>query len=278
MSPEMRQEDAGRAATGVLGRAVTVLRIVDAHEPVGISSAAVSRLAQMPRSTTDRLLASLWREGLVDRGESARWVLGPELVSLGATAILRASIHRDAERVVADLVEALGTGAYLASRREDETACVISRGGMPSSGRVPAQGARHPIAATAPGVAMLAFDSDEAIERCLVATGRGDGGPHLPETARGRVEQARRLGFSVLPSPDSSTWTVAAAVFDPHGHARWALALTGISSRCGEERGRDGLVRLHHYGAAVHRAARTLTRAQRVVSVDPAQPGRGPRS
>src|SRR4051794_27291400 len=128
MSPEAQQEGAERAATGSLSRAVAVLRIVDAHEPVGIASAAVARLARMLRSTTDRLLASLWREGLVDRGESARWVLGPQLVSLGATAMLRASIHRDAERVVADLVDAFGTGAYLAVRRESETACIISRG------------------------------------------------------------------------------------------------------------------------------------------------------
>lgn len=269
MSREARQADTVRPATGSLSRAVSLLRIVDSHEPVGISSAAVARLARMPRSTTDRLLASLWREGLVDRGESARWVLGPELVSLGATALLRASIHRDAEQVVTELVDTFGTGAYLAARRESETTCVISRGGSPSSGRVPPHGARHPIGTTAPGLAMLAFDSDEAIERSLGVTGNGYDGPHLPRTARGRVEQARRLGFSLVPSPDSSTWTVGAAVFDPYGHARWALALTGISSRSGEEQGRDGIVRLHHYGAAVQRAARTLTRAQRVVGRRP---------
>lgn len=228
----------------MVDRTAALLKAVAGHEPAGASTSEVARAAQLPRPTAHRLLSELRDHGLTDRDpETGRWLLGPELFFLGASASSRYDVRDVARPFVKRLADATGESAFFSARRGDESICLIGEeGAFPVRSHVLHEGVRFPLGVASAGMVMLAFLSDAEVEdhlsrHDLAAT---HGPQHDAEQVRARVLETRRVGYVVNPGlvvPGS--WGMAAAVFDGAGSPRWALSLTGIEHRFGADRRRD---------------------------------------
>lgn len=224
----------------VIGRAGGVLRAVSSLEPGGATTSEVARIAALPRPTTHRLLTSLLGIGFVDRDDEGRWLLGPELYLMGETASRRYDVTQLAQPFVRQLAVATGESAFFSARRGDETVCLVREdGSFPVRSHVLYEGVRFPLGVASAGLAILAYLPDTEIGHLL---SRGDlvaahGPQHHPDEIRARVAETRRRGYAVNPGlVVEGSWGLGAAVFDQSGEPRWALSLTGIEQRFGQER------------------------------------------
>ncbi|OYD67286.1 IclR family transcriptional regulator [Rhodococcus sp. OK302] len=225
----------------MVARVAAVLRAVAASEPAGASTTELSKMADLARPTTHRLLASLAAEGLVDRDtKNGRWSLGPELYLLGAAAGHRYDIIDNARSVLDELASATGESAFLSARRGDETVCVLSQeGSFPLRSHVLHEGKRFPLGVASAGLAILshmpAGDVNDYFNRKDLAASFGEG--HSEDAIRRRIALTRTTGYSVNPALIvEASWGVGAAVFDRGGRPAWALSLTGVETRFRPER------------------------------------------
>lgn len=194
----------------------------------------------LARPTAHRLLASLAESGLTERDPSGRWLLGPELHFLGLAAAARYDVTAIAQPVVRRLSIATGESAFFSARRGDETVCLVREdGSFPIRSHVLHEGIRFPLGVASAGMAILAFLEDAEVEAYLarvdLAVAYGD--QHTSDAVRDRIRLTRASGFAVNPGLIiAGSWGMAAAVFDADDRPQWALSLTGIEQRFGEDR------------------------------------------
>ena len=230
------------APATVVGRVGAVLRAVSHHADRGASTSDVARDAGLARPTAHRLLASLAEEGLVDRDDRGRWLLGPELYLLGSVASSRYDITETAYPVVRKLAEATGESAFFSARRGEETVCLAGReGSFPLRSHVLHDGIRFPLGVASAGLAILAHlplpDAEAYVRRRAAELVAGFGAEHDATPLLRRIAATRRRGYAVNPGlivPGS--WGLGAVVFDRAGSPAWALSLTGVEARLAGER------------------------------------------
>jgi DNA-binding IclR family transcriptional regulator len=220
----------------VISRMGSVLRALSTSGAKGASTTEVARLAGLARPTAHRILASLMKQGFVDRDQrSGQWFLGPELYLLGIRAASRYDVSRYARASVHRLATVTGESAFFSARRGDETVCLLREdGSFPIRSFVLFEGARFPLGVVSSGIAVLSFLPDRDIDDFL---GRVDltvewGESYSATALRERVLATRDLGYALNPGlVVEGSWGMAAAVFDGDGAPNWALTLTGVESR-----------------------------------------------
>ncbi|MGU3290870.1 IclR family transcriptional regulator [Williamsia sp. M5A3_1d] len=243
---------ASESASGVVERAVAVLRAVGAAEPAGTTTTDVARACDLARPTVHRLLTSLASEGLVDRdAATGRWSLGPEIYLLGSVAANRYDITEHSSAILHRLARETGESAYLSVRRGDHTVCVAEEeGSFPLRSHVLHEGLRLPLGVASAGLAILAHlpdrDVDDYLARVDLAPGWGES--HSEPAIRERVAATRTAGYATNPALlVEGSWGLGAAVFDTDGRPAWALSLTGVETRFRRDRRhRLGVMLLEH--------------------------------
>ncbi len=228
------------APVDVVSRVATVLRTVAGSAPGGSTTSEVAAATGLARPTVHRLLNSLLTEGLVDRDERGRWLLGPEVYLMGASAAARYDVTEVAHPHVRRLAAATGESAFFSARRGDETVCLIREdGSFPIRSHVLYEGIRFPLGVASAGLAILSYLSDDEIADYLVTADLPDryGQAHTSQAIEARVRETRDLGYAVNPGLIvEGSWGMGAAVFDQQQRPRWAVSLTGIEQRFGPER------------------------------------------
>lgn len=228
------------APSDVIGRVSVVLRAVAACEPTGATTALVARTCQLPRPTVHRLLTTLLGEGLLDRDDAGRWLLGPELFLLGAAAGDRYDVRAVAHPWVRQLATETEESAFFSVLRGDETVCLVREdGAFPIRSHVLSEGVRFPLGVASAGIAILAFLPERQVEQFLATHDlrRQFGPAHSTRELRRRLDETRRLGWSLNPGLIvSGSWGMGAAVFGPQGRPIGALSVTGIEARFDERR------------------------------------------
>lgn len=257
------------APSAVVGRVGVVLRAVADREPGGATTSEVSRATDLARPTAHRLLASLLDEGLLDRDERGRWLLGPELYLFGTAASSRYDVTTAAQPFVRRLAVATGDSAFFSVRRGDETVCLLREdGSFPIRSHVLYEGIRFPLGVASAGLAILshlpAAESAAYLDGADLTEAFGPS--HAADVVRERMELTRETGYAVNPGLIvTGSWGLGAAVFDTADRAQWALTLTGVEQRFGEARRRElGAMLLdaaHELTTVLRRRAR-LTRAR----------------
>ncbi len=252
----------GPPGTQVVTRVADILRVVSQMMPDGAGTRQIATLVGLTRPTAHRLLTSLTNQGLVDRdSDSGRWMLGPEIFLMGVVAAERYDVPQLAEEHVTALARETGESAFLSARRGDETVCLLrADGSFPVRSFVLYEGRRFPLGVASAGLAILSFMPDTSVDRYLGQAGleREYGESHSVARIRGRVADTRRLGYAVNPGLlVEGSWGLGAAVFGSGGQPSWALSLTGIEHRFGEDRRRDmGKLLLEHAHQLSQRLAR----------------------
>jgi DNA-binding IclR family transcriptional regulator len=161
--------------------------------PDGLSVADLMRILDLHRAIVSRLLATLEDERYVERTDSRRYRLGPELIALGKA--VRSDLRDIASMVLRRLAERVGATAVLVVRDAGHAVVISVVEPLHTDLRLLFRlGSRHLLAQGAEGMAILA------------------GNPAIPGE-RPEVTQARRSGYVVTAGEIMpGTWGLAAPV------------------------------------------------------------------
>jgi IclR family transcriptional regulator, KDG regulon repressor len=224
-APKGAKED---ARTDMVGKALGLLVLLG-EEPRGASAAELSRRAELPFSTTYRLLGSLTRDGFVDyEPDGRRYHLGLRVFQLGQRVSNHHGFAGTALPVLRKVTEQTHEATIL-SVRDGHHHLTVNKVDGPQTFRVTSDpghlGALH---TTSVGKALVAFADDET-RRQLVEeleltpltqysiTGR--------DAFREEIEQVRQRGYAVMDEENElGMRAVAVPVFNAQGHAFASLA------------------------------------------------------
>src|SRR5690242_631258 len=148
-------------------RAAALLKVFD-NGPTELGVSELSRKARLHKSTASRLLATMEREGLLERVPGTeKYRLGFMLVRLAGQVTHFGDVRAAARPTLVELAEASRETAILAVLDGDEVINVEQISGpylLRDSNWV---GRRTPLNCVANGKALLAFQSQELIGRIL---------------------------------------------------------------------------------------------------------------
>ena len=148
-------------ATGTVGKAVRVLDVVAAEQPVRFTR-LMQRLGT-PRATLHRLLRHLGEEGFVSLRPDGTYELGIHLMRLAAASWASSSLRQVAEPHLATLHERTGETVHLGVLARDEVA-YLDKVDAPRAVRMHSQvGNTSPLYCTGVGKAILAALPDERL-------------------------------------------------------------------------------------------------------------------
>jgi DNA-binding IclR family transcriptional regulator len=229
------------AGAQAVTRAIAVITAVSDTTDQGARTADVATRSRLPRPTAYRLLTALQEAGYVDRNETTGlWHLGPELYMLGVIAARRFEVTEDTRRAVARLAKETAETAFFSLRRGNEAFCVVrEEGSFPLRSFVLREGSRFPFGVSSGGLVMLAYHSDEEIDRYLTTTDLTQhwGMQHSAERVHARIHETRESGFALNPGLIvEGSYGMAAAIFSASGQPEAALSITGVESRFRRQR------------------------------------------
>ena len=227
------QEESKKASkedsrTDMVGKALGLLVLLG-DEPRGASAAELSRRAELPFSTTYRLLGSLTRDGFVDyEPDGRRYHLGLRIFQLGQRVSNHHGFAGTALPILRRVTEETGEATIL-SVRDGNHHLTVNKVDGPQTFRVTSDpghlGALH---TTSVGKALVAF-ADDATRGQLV-----EGLELEPltefsitdrEAFRAEIELVRKRGFAVMDQENElGMRAVAVPVFNSQGHAFASLA------------------------------------------------------
>ncbi|BCW68806.1 transcriptional regulator [Arthrobacter sp. NicSoilB4] len=225
---DSKNEPKGDSRTDMVGKALGLLVLLG-DEPRGASAAELSRRAELPFSTTYRLLGSLTRDGFVDyEPDGRRYHLGLRIFQLGQRVSNHHGFAGTALPILRRVTEETGEATIL-SVRDGNHHLTVNKVDGPQTFRVTSDpghlGALH---TTSVGKALVAF-ADDATRSQLV-----DGLALEPltefsitdrEAFRAEIELVRKRGFAVMDQENElGMRAVAVPVFNAQGHAFASLA------------------------------------------------------
>ena len=265
--PELPEELNGGPKTGgkkaadrtdMVGKALGLLVLLG-EEPRGASAAEISRRAELPFSTTYRLLGSLARDGFVDyEPDGRRYHLGLRIFQLGQRVSNHHGFAGTATPVLRRVTAATGEATIL-SVRDGHHHLTVSKVDGPQIFRVTSDpGHLGSLSTTAVGKALVAFAEDAEREKLLAEL------PLEPLTAksitdreafRAEIEQVRRQGYAVMDEENEAGMrAVAVPLLNSQGHAFASLATAVPVFRLGLDELKAHVPLLHE--AAAELAAR----------------------
>lgn len=214
--------------TDMVGKALGLLVLLG-DEPRGASAAELSRRAELPFSTTYRLLGSLTRDGFVDyEPDGRRYHLGLRIFQLGQRVSNHHGFAGTALPILRRVTEETGEATIL-SVRDGHHHLTVNKVDGPQTFRVTSDpghlGALH---TTSVGKALVAF-ADDATRSQLV-----EGLELEPltefsitdrEAFRAEIDLVRTRGYAVMDQENElGMRAVAVPVFNSQGHAFASLA------------------------------------------------------
>lgn len=214
--------------TDMVGKALGLLVLLG-DEPRGASAAELSRRAELPFSTTYRLLGSLTRDGFVDyEPDGRRYHLGLRIFQLGQRVSNHHGFAGTAMPVLRRVTEQTGEATIL-SVRDGHHHLTVNKVDGPQMFRVTSDpGHLGSLHTTAVGKALVAFAEDSERERLLAELNLEPLTPHSitdREVFRAEIEQVRRQGYAVMDEENETGMrAVAVPLLNSQGHAFASLA------------------------------------------------------
>lgn len=220
---------AGRSdRTDMVGKALGLLVLLG-DEPRGASAAEISRRAQLPFSTTYRLLASLTRDGFVDyEAEGRRYHLGLRIFQLGQRVSSHHGFAGTAMPVLRRVTEQTGEATIL-SVRDGHHHLTVNKVDGPQMFRVTSDpGHLGSLSTTAVGKVLVAFAEDSEREKLLAELPLEALTPKSiidRDAFRAEIELTRRRGYAVMDEENEAGMrAVAVPLLNDQGQAFASLA------------------------------------------------------
>ena len=192
------------------------------------------------KASAYRVLSALVHEGLVEQDLARRYHLGAETWILGTAAAPRFDIRQLAAPALDRISEATGDTVFLSIRSGHDAVCIDRReGAFPIRTLTLEIGSRRPLGVGAGSLALLAFLSDDEIERTIVANARelARYSRFTSDDLRSLIAETRASGSSfndgrIVPGMSA----VGVSVFDHRGRPTASLSCAAISSRMEPDR------------------------------------------
>ncbi|WP_307281366.1 IclR family transcriptional regulator [Arthrobacter sp. W4I7] len=226
--PKMDSKAAKADRTDMVGKALGLLVLLG-DEPRGASAAEISRRAELPFSTTYRLLGSLTRDGFVDyEPDGRRYHLGLRIFQLGQRVSNHHGFAGAALPVLRRVTEQTGEATIL-SVRDGHHHLTVNKVDGPRTFRVTSDpghlGALH---TTSVGKALVAFADDAERQRLveeLELEPLTEYSITDRDAFRAEIEQVRSRGYALMDEENElGMRAVAVPVFNSQGHAFASLA------------------------------------------------------
>ncbi|MDQ0771396.1 DNA-binding IclR family transcriptional regulator [Pseudarthrobacter defluvii] len=225
--------------TDMVGKALGLLVLLG-EEPRGASAAEISRRAELPFSTTYRLLGSLARDGFVDyEPDGRRYHLGLRVFQLGQRVSNHHGFAGTAMPILRRVTEQTGEATIL-SVRDGHHHLTVNKVDGPQIFRVTSDpGHLGSLSTTSVGKVLVAFAEDAEREKLLA---------ELPLEAltaksitdrdafRAEIDRVRLQGYAVMDEENEAGMrAVAVPLLNSQGHAFASLATAVPVFRMGLE-------------------------------------------
>ncbi|MEE9097637.1 IclR family transcriptional regulator [Pseudarthrobacter phenanthrenivorans] len=228
MPPEGKVGARPADRTDMVGKALGLLVLLG-DEPRGATAADISRRAELPFSTTYRLLGSLTRDGFVDyEPDGRRYHLGLRIFQLGQRVSNHHGFAGTAMPILRRVTEQTGEATIL-SVRDGLHHLTVSKVDGPQTFRVTSDpGHLGSLSTTAVGKALVAFAEDAEREKLLAElplealTGKSITDR---DAFRAEIDRVRRQGYAVMDEENEAGMrAVAVPLLNDQGHAFASLA------------------------------------------------------
>jgi IclR family acetate operon transcriptional repressor len=239
-----------------LTRGLSILEALAASAG-GLTLTDVAHRAQLPPSTTHRLLSTLGKMGYVYQAEDlGLWYVGLQAFTVGTTFLANRDFVAQSHAYMHRLMEQAGETANLAILDGTEAVFVGQVQCHEMMRTLVKLGSRVPLHASGVGKAIFAALPDQQIDAILKVQGL----PRITEntivateTMWAALRVIRQRGYSFDDEEHArSTRCVGAAVYDEHSEPLGAISIAGPSSRLVDER-------IKHLGPVVAHVAEELT-------------------
>ena len=229
--------------TRAVVRAVSVLKALGrSANPYGVTELGTA--TGLSKATVFRLLGALENEGLVARdGDSGAYRLGPEMISLGASALSTTDLREVAHHELLRLTAESGETSTLEVLAGHDVLVVDEVQGRFLFSATPEIGRRWPIHATSTGKVLLAFADTRPVLPRLTK--------YAPRTIATRPELERELarvkqrGYAyAVEELEAGLVALAAPIRNHFGFVAAALSINGPVSRLTPKRRRELLTKL----------------------------------
>jgi DNA-binding IclR family transcriptional regulator len=182
------------------------------------------------KSTASRLVATLRKHDLLERGDNERFRLGPEVARLGMLALGDRGLNEVAREPLTELAAATGETVTLGVLHAGELTTVIQFDSRYVVGPQNWVGRRTPVHATSDGKVWLAFGGAKLPRGRLVAL--TDNTHTRRDELERELEEVRRRGWAqAIGELEDGLHGAAAPVFDAFGRCRAAVSVSGPSYR-----------------------------------------------
>lgn len=233
-----------------LAKGLKILNLLE-HSRQGMGTTEVANQLDIDKSSASRLLHTLANYGFVEQDEAtARYLLGPQLVTLGQRLLNRITLRDHARPYLYELVDKTGECAHLAIQAQRQ-ALYIDQVESTAALRVESEiGALAPLHCTALGKTLLAFGEGRIPDELQPYTRRT---VVDRSSLAARLGQTGRRGYAIDDEEyNYGVRCVAAPVYDHQGKLVGAIGISGPS-------GRITLERIDEFGAVVKDVAGALS-------------------
>lgn len=239
---------AGAGGTQAIERALLLLRVLASAGRRGMRVADIATASALPQATVSRILASLLREGVVEREPRTRKLFVGHLIhELALVARARYMLSEAARQPMQWLAEQSEDTVYLSEPSGTEAVCTAREEGHYPIKALPLHvGIRRPLGVGSGGLAMLAAMAPVRAREILRANAErypAYGGIDIPYL-EGAIAQAQRDGWATVADKATPGMTaIGTPILGRAGEPIGAISIAAISSRMTPKR-RAELARL----------------------------------
>ena len=233
-----------------LAKGLKILNLLE-HSRNGMGTTEIAKQLSIDKSSASRLLHTLANYGFVEQDEhSTRYLLGPQLLTLGQHLLNRITLRDHARPYLHELVDKTGECAHLAIQAQRQ-ALYIDQVESTAALRVESEiGTLSPLHCTALGKVMLAFGGCPIHDELRPFTHRT---VTDPSTLDAQLSQTVNRGYAIDDEEyNYGVRCVAAPVYDHRGVLVGAIGISGPA-------GRVTLERIDEFGNVVKETAYALS-------------------
>ncbi len=237
-------------------KAISILDVLAIKADSGISLAELSSLIEMPKSSTHRYLVTLLELGLAERKYNDRYYLGPKVIELAGTYLLKSDLRNDSQATLDELAEMTGETIHLAVPSGTEVVYIAKVESKHALSMFSHIGARLPMHCTALGKAILAFSDHHKLQAVLSTplVTRTPNSITLVKELEDELTLVRSRGYAIDNEENEvGIRCVGAPIFDYTTKPIGAISVSAPSDRMDQER-------CNSIGPLVRKAAQNISR------------------
>lgn len=216
-----------------------ILRLFTADEPVWGVTEMAERVG-LSKSSAHRLIATLHKQGYLEREKNGKYRLGLALLSLTGIITAQTELYRESLPILKELAEELGETVHI-NVLEGSHVVYLHKVECKQPVRLLSDiGKRNPAHCSSAGKVLLAYQGQEAICRFLQKNELRSYGPNTitdPEDLLDNLMQIKRQGYSIaVEEMHEGVVSIAIPVSDYTGEVTAAISVVGPLQRMTENR------------------------------------------